>query len=334
MSIEVICPGLFTSVQDLGRHGYQRYGVTPGGAMDALSLRLANLLAGNAADAAGLEITLVGPVLRTGRDLLVALGGADLSPRGDGQPVLAGRPVLLRAGTTLEFGACRRGCRTYLAVAGGIDVPVVLGSRSTDSRAGFGGLAGRALREGDRLSVGSPGEWSARWMARLAGRDRGASFAATRWSAGPSIYERGAVEQCVRVVRGPEHERFDPPSWEEFLAGEFTVTAAADRMGYRLAGPPLRLAAPCELVSEAVATGTIQVPPDGRPIILMADRPTTGGYPRIAHVAGVDWPQVAQKKPGDPIRFREISLLEAQRLYLAREAAIETFQRGVQHADD
>jgi len=332
MSLRVLRPGLLATIQDLGRPGLQRYGVAVGGAMDWLALRVANLLVGNNENEAGLEMTLLGPDLEFQQDTLIAICGGDLSPRIGEAEVPQDRPVLVRAGTTLSCGAARRGCRAYLAIAGGFDVPEILGSRSTYLRAGIGGFEGRPLQAGDtlrfRMVVGVPA------LAGVLGEEPPAEagtptpFASCRWRAGVSADDW--AERAIRVVRGSEFDMLSLASQDQLFTAEFTVSPQSDRMGYRLSGPPLELSSAGGLISTAVCPGTIQVPPDGQPILLMADCATTGGYPKVAHVASVDLPRMAQQKPGDSFSLREISLEEAHNLYRKREAAMRRLKVALQ----
>jgi antagonist of KipI len=313
VSIRVLRAGLLTTVQDLGRRGHQRDGVPVSGAMDPVALRLANLLAGNDEGAAGLEVTLDGPRLAFDAEAIVAVGGADLQARVDGRRLRPWRAARVPAGGTLEFGGWRAGCRAYVAVGGGIDVAPVLGSRSTYLLARFGGLAGRPLRRGDVLSTGPQRPGSS---ATLAGR-----------AIAPSA--RPAYGGPVRLIPGAHLDLLTPDARARLFDAEFRVTPKSDRMGYRLAGPPLALAAPVELLSAGVAFGTVQLPPGADPIVLMADRQTTGGYPRLGEVATVDLPAMAQLRPGDAVRFAPISLGEAQALYLERERTIAALRRAL-----
>lgn len=299
--IEVVKAGMLTTVQDLGRGGYRAQGVGTGGAADAMALRLANLVVGNAETAAGLEFTLTGPELRFRRDALVALGGADFGAE-------RWRPRRIRAGETLALGAARRGARGYLAVAGGIAVPAVLGSRSVHLRAGFGGGAGRALQAGDVLPV-APAE------RRFA----------EHWHIDERIAPAYTAHPTVRVVAGAQAAEF-PAEW---AAREFAVSARSDRMGVRLSGPPLERRGAEDLVSAPVVPGTIQVPPDGQPIVLLADAQTVGGYPQLGHVITVDLPLVAQLRPGDTVRFAPVSIEEAHARLLARERALGLLREGL-----
>ena len=301
-AFEIMRPGVFTTVQDLGRPGHRAQGVALGGAADPFALRLANLLVGNAEDAAGIEFTLTGPEIVFHRAALIALGGAEI----EGVP--AWRPFAVRAGATLNLGALRRGARGYLAIAGGIDVAPVLGSRGTLVRGGFGGLAGRALRGGDRLPVPE------------VRRDPGG-----HWQIDPRMLPELAQPAVLRVVAGEQAGEFEA-GW---MAHEFKATAQSDRMGVRLSGAALRRNTSRERLSAPVAPGTVQVPPDGQPIVLLADAQTIGGYPRVAHVIAVDLPRAAQLRPGDAVRFTAVSLAEARRLAHAQERALIVLRAGL-----
>lgn len=325
MSITVLKPGALSLLQDLGRYGYQRYGVLVGGAMDEWAHRVANVLVGNDENEATLEITLTGPSLRFDEPATVAVCGADLSPRVDGaggtHALPHGRPVTIAAGSQLRFGARVAGARAYLAVGGGFDVPLVMGSRSTYVRGGFGGLEGRALRSGDVLRVRKR-EAVAR-AARAASENAASDRAALTLSvpATPVVMPVAQIApvQAIRITAGRHWDVFTPQARRQLLDEEFRIGAQSDRMGYRLDGPELARARPIEMISESVTFGTIQVPPDGKPIILMADRQTTGGYPKIASVASVDLRLLAQMAAPAKLRFALISLADAQRIYLARE---------------
>ncbi len=325
MSISVLKPGLLTTVQDLGRPGYQRYGVVVGGAVDAFAARVANLLAGNGDNAALLEIALQGPALRFKADTLVAWSGGDFDAKLGTEPLPKDRPVRVPAGAVVSFGLAPHGARAWLAVAGGIDVPLVLGSRSTYRRAGFGGHQGRPLRAGDVLTLGAGGDWANTILASLLAAGR----AATTWSVRPPTLGAQPKEGFVRAMRGPEWELFTPEAQRRFFAEEFRVTKDADRMGVRLEGPALALTAPRELISSAVNAGVVQVPPGGAPIVLLCSRQTVGGYPRLAAVAAVDFGRLAQLRPGDRVRFEEISLAGAHELYIARERNLNRVRTGL-----
>lgn len=309
--IEVLQPGLFTTVQDLGRTGFQEYGMVVAGAMDAFALQVANLLVGNRRDEAALEITLAGPKLRLLSDALMAICGADLSPTLDGEPAPLWKSFWARAGQILTFGAPRQGARAYLAVQGGIDLPAVMGSKATYVRGRLGGYKGRPIAKGDQL----------RFTLFSLGKATGSSDRHALAGRGlrPEDIPRYPAEATIRVILGPDLDAFEEESVDILLSQPYQITSQADRMGYRLSGPKLRHRSSADIYSSAVTMGTIQVPAGGEPIILMADRQTTGGYARIAHVISIDLSQVAQMVPGDTIRFKAVTVEEAQRLYRERE---------------
>lgn len=301
--IEVLTPGLLTTVQDLGRFGFGDVGVSPGGAADGLALRVANLLVGNPPGAAGLEITLRGPRLRFDAPAVIALAGADLGARLDGAAVPLHHRLRVAPGAELSFTGAAAAVRGYLAIAGGVAVPTVLGGASTDLRGGFGGLDGRALRAGDRLETGA--------AAPLAGAVLGAPP--------PALLERGSV---LRVLPGVHVELFGEASRQLLFASEFEVRSDSDRMGVRLVGRQLGLLAPRELLSEGVAPGAVQVPAGGAPIVLGVDHPSTGGYPQIAHVIAADLPALAQLRPHQRIRFAPVDLAAARAALQTQETTL------------
>ena len=327
MSLHILRPGLLTTVQDSGRFGYLQDGIIVSGAADAVALRVANLLVGNDERAAGLEITLLGPRVRFEADHLIALTGAHLSPSINGQPVGRNHAVWVAAGAELAFGKAVAGCRAYLAVAGGVAVPLVLGSRATYLRAGFGGWHGRALQAHDQLPIGKPSATGSAVRQALASRQT--AWAQARWTPGPNLCPTPRPAPVIRALRGPEYAQFSAGSQQHFWHSPFTVTAAADRMGYRLQGPALERLVETELLSGAVTFGTVQVPAGGQALVLLADPQTTGGYPRIAQVITADFPALAQVRPGQAIRFQEVSLAEAQALYLAQEQQLRALRRGI-----
>ncbi|RNI28679.1 5-oxoprolinase subunit C family protein [Rufibacter latericius] len=325
MCISVEKPGLLSLVQDLGRFGYQKQGMVVSGAMDAFAFRLANLLVGNPENAPALELNLFGPSLRFQEDTLFALAGANLSPTLNGKPVPLHRPIFVRKGALLEFGSPVQGARTYLAVAGGVVVPLVMGSAATYARAGLGGWQGRALQKGDVLPVHSlSSEQLLYWQQKCAPQE---SFVAANWSVSPDLLPRYEEHPTVRVIPGPEYGLFSEKAQEAFWQSDFLVTSASDRMGYRLEVLALQLRQPGELLSSAVTFGTVQVPANGNPIILMAEHQTTGGYPRIGQVISADLPVLAQVRPGKAIRFRQVSLAQAQELYYQQQKTLEHLTR-------
>jgi antagonist of KipI len=284
--------------------------------MDCFAHRVANMLVGNDEGAATLEASLLGPGIAFDEPAVIALGGGDLTATISGNEVAPWHAVAVPQGATLRFGEARAGCRAYIAVAGGIDLPSVFGSRSTYLRAQFGGLDGRALRSGDVLNPGTPSLMAQKIASTL--RASGATTVA-RWTIASSMRPAYNDDPIVRVIPGDHHDLLDDVSRDRLVSSTFKVSSNSDRMGYRLSGVELTLSAPTELLSEGVAFGTIQLPPGGEPIVLMADHQTTGGYPRIGEVATVDLPLIAQLKPGDRLRFRLVSVEKAQQAYLAQE---------------
>ena len=334
MSLSIIRPGLLTTVQDLGRHGYQKDGILVSGAMDATALRVANLLVGNDEYAAGLEITLLGPKIRFEADHVIAMTGAHLSPTLNGQPVGMNRPVWVAAGTELAFGAPVAGSRAYLAVSGGFALAPVLGSQSTYLRAGLGGYQGRALQAGDQLPGPGPTAAGQKLAKELSETEPRAAWAQANWTPGPQLCPRPRPKPIIRAIQGPEYEQFAPMSQRDFWQQPFTVTTEADRMGFRLQGPLLERQSSGELLSSAVTFGTVQVPAGGQAIVLMADHQTTGGYPRVAQVISADFSALAQVVPGQTIRFQEVSLAEAQALYLAQERRLRALKLAIDYKSE
>jgi antagonist of KipI len=310
--------GFLTSIQDLGRTGFRQSGVSLGGALDTQALRVANVLVGNEENAAGLEATLGTVRLRFEDDRLVAWCGGAFSVRIGDEDLPAGRTSSIRKDEELTMIAPNRGGRAWLAISGGIDVPLVLSSRSTDLRGNFGGHEGRALRDGDLLAL---------FKDRL--KNDGGLESAAPWGA-PATWANTAEDNVVlRIVKGTDWDRFTPKAQRALVTTAFTVASDSDRMGARLTGPTLERIDPGDLLSEAVTPGTLQVPPNGQPILLLGDCQTIGGYPKIAHVITVDFPIAAQLWPGTKVRFQEISLGDAQALLRAREEDFALFRAGV-----
>ncbi len=298
MSLHVLSPGLLTSVQSLGRNGYRHLGVGCAGALDEISLRVGNLLVGNAADAAALEITLQGPRLRFDRPVRIALTGADIQASIGDESIPGGRPIDLPAGAELTLGACRRGARAYLAIAGGVIVPAILGSASTDLRGGFGGMRGRALAAGDVLPIGRSANKPADTLQVAA------------WWVESRVDLDFSQSARIRVLPGSDAIANDA----DLFAGDYRVSSSSNRQGLRLEGAALTPVDERERVSEPVAPGTVQLPPDGQPIVLLADAQTVGGYPRIGHVISADFSRLAQLRPSDRLRFESIDRDQARRL--------------------
>ncbi|MRX53890.1 KipI antagonist [Bacillus sp. HMSC76G11] len=326
MTIKVNKSGLLTSIQDLGRYGSQKYGVIASGAMDTLSHRIANMLVGNSENEAAVEMTMLGAHFEFQSDSMISICGGDLSPILNDRPAKMWRPLFVKKGSLLTFGGAKKGCRAYLAVAGGIEVPEVMGSKSTYLRAGIGGYEGRAIENGDILSVGKMSEQSIKLHEAL---HDSALYSEIEWSASPEFIPFLREDESVRVIKGRQFEDFSEESKSMIFSETFKITPKSDRMGYRMEGPKLTLEDKTEMISEAVSFGTIQVPADGNPIILLADRQTTGGYPKIAQVASVDLPYLAQFKPGEVVRFKEISLEEAQELLIDRERRLHLLKQGM-----
>ncbi len=300
MSLRILWAGPSSTVQDEGRFGYRRFGVPVAGAADEHAYRLANLIVGNAGGEAVIESTLAGPTVEFSEDCVACATGARFAPRLNGVRIDMNRAFFCRAGDVFEMGAATAGCRGYLAVFGGIDVPVVMGSRSTYVRAGLGGHMGRALRDGDVFPVGMHGDFP-----------RGISLR----RAGSSAYGERRV---LRAIPGPQDGMFSREVIDLFFASEYGVGAQSDRMGVRFAGAKLSHLGDGNIVSDGVSAGAIQIPGDGQPIVMLADAQTTGGYPKIACVATVDLPILAQLRPGDRVRFTPIPADDAQALYIAR----------------
>ena len=310
--------GFQTSVQDLGRTGFRQFGVSTSGALDSFAMRVANLLVGNDEGADGLEITLGGLQLRFEDERFVAWCGGGFDVQIGSRALPAGHVARLQAGEELKIGSGRIGCRCWLAISGGIDVPIVLASRATELRANFGGLEGRTLRDGDHISLGE-----------FRRPETAAEEDISSW-AGPHDWVSPARQYPVlRFIRGIDWDRFNASTLQQFTEELFAVSPDSDRMGIRLDGPELKRKDQGDLISEAVAPGTIQVPPNGKPILLLGDCQTIGGYPKIAHVITVDFGVAAQLRAGNAVRFLEVSLQDAHRLLLERERDLDRFRVGL-----
>ena len=306
--IMVVKPGWLTTVQDVGRYGYQQFGMPVSGAMDRYSYVAANRLIGNHDHDAALEITLKGPELLFQQDAVIAVTGADLMPSVNGVGIPCWTSLLVQAGSRMTFGTRRAGARCYLAVAGGIDVPLILGSRSTHLSSQTGGVKGRALARGDVL-VG------------------GALFPHRRTTIGRSLPEKlrpvYSSLATLRIVPGPQRASFSERALDVLTTNPYRLTSRSDRMGYRLEGPKLAHAGEMQWISDGTAMGALQVPADEQPILLMADRQTTGGYPQIAVVISADLPLAGQLMPGDTVAFRMTTLSKAQALMKAQWSELD-----------
>jgi antagonist of KipI len=343
MTIRVERPGMLTTIQDLGRPGYQHLGVTVGGAMDDVALRAGNALVGNSMDAAAIEVTLLGPQLQFTESRLAVVTGADLDARLDGAAIEPWQPFFATAGSTLSFGSRRSGCRACVCVAGGIDLPLTLGGRGTDLTAGFGGMRGRRLVAGDELPLGrastrngigngtpvagdEPGGGSAQGhQGRLLEVPTHARSFLDRLAS--TAYGHDAP--VVRITAAPESGLLSPESGQTLVATGFKVSPDSNRMGYRIIGAALALERAAEMVSAPVALGTVQLPPGGEPIVLMADRQTTGGYPRIANVIAADICRLAQLAPGDIFHFQYVSHDEARRRLAEQNELIASLAKAM-----
>jgi len=312
-TFEVIQPGPLTTIQDLGRYGYQQYGVPPSGAMDNYAFRIGNLLVGNDETAASLEITLFGNQLRMLQDTVIAVTGADLAPTLNGDSLPRWESISVRRGDIISFTSLKSGCRAYLSVTGGLNVPKIMSSAATYTRARIGGLDGRALRKGDILLTFE-------------------SIPAPSGVRVPSEYvPKYGCQIELRVILGPQDDYFTKDGINSFLQSDYTVSAQADRMGYCLEGPPIQHRTTADIISDGIPLGAVQVPGDGLPIILLVDRQTTGGYTKVATVISVDIPKLAQAKPGDKVRFQQISQDEAQIALQEYEQRIETIKHQLNH---
>jgi biotin-dependent carboxylase-like uncharacterized protein len=310
-NITIESSGLLSTIQDAGRNGYQRYGMPVSGAMDVFSLQLANSLVGNLPGEACIEATLAGPSIRFGSSATIAVCGADMQAFLNQNRVQNNIAIEACKGDLLHFAGLRSGCRDYIAFSGGLNIAPAMGSKSTYLRSATGGFEGRALKNGDILELGH-----VRQNPKI-----------------KTIPDELKIdyksEEPVRIIPGPEINMFGFEAIRNLLTTTFLVSSQSDRMGYRLQGEPLKhLTGKADIISSGIPVGTIQVPGDGQPIIMMADRQTTGGYARIAVVASIDLTRVAQLKPGDKIRFREIGIEEAQQLYRKRQKLIEELFGG------
>jgi biotin-dependent carboxylase-like uncharacterized protein len=305
MTILVKDAGFATSVQDLGRYGYSHLGISPAGAADSLSFRIANRLVGNMDNAPGLEMTLTGGTFEFELRAIISVTGADCSLEINGHPVGCGQAIQVEAGSLVKVGRMTRGVRAYLAVQGGIDVPLRMGSASTHLSAKFGGFEGRLLRKGDRLRVGDGGDSHLR---------------ALKSDATPLVSRDPAT---VRVTRGSQDDWFDAEAIASFFSDSFSVTDQSGRTGLRLKGNPIFPQNTAQLLTDGEPLGAIQIPPDGQPIILFVDQQTTGGYPKIANVVAADMHVVGQLRARDSVQFAEVSIEQAVELLRQQEAWLQ-----------
>jgi biotin-dependent carboxylase-like uncharacterized protein len=313
-TLEILAPGPLTTVQDLGRFGFGRYGVAPSGALDSFSLRVGNLLVGNPEDEACLEITLFGLKLKALTDAVITITGADIQPHLNGAALEMWRSHILRRGDTLFFRGLKTGCRAYLSLGGGISVPSVLKSKSTNLSTKFGGLKGRPLQKGDYLSSDSP---------HLHFKAEGRCF-------DPKWIPSYPKHRVLKTIFGPQDDHFTEEAKRLFQRSSFNVTLHSDRTGIRLAGPAIQRKAGMEesIISEGMVSGAIQVPGDGQPIIILGEL-VTGGYRKIATVISADLPFLGQIKPGDKVSFKDVSLGDAYHAFKESEGIIKRFREGL-----
>ena len=310
-SVSVLKPGMLTTIQDTGRWGLQAQGVAVAGPMDPVSHRVANALVGNERGAASLEVTLLGPELAFEDERMVAVAGAEFELTLDGCPVPMETPFTVAAGSRLRFGARRLGARAYLAVSGGIAVPPTLGSRATHVMSGLGGLDGRALLAGDRLPLGVRSRFS---RFPQAGCSNSLSSRGKR--------ENRDLTPVLRILPGPQADYFAPGALDVLQSVPYLVGHNSDRMGFRLEGPRLTHARGADIISDATPLGVLQVPASGLPILLMADRQTTGGYPKIATVIAADMAIAGQLAPADAVSFVVCTPRDALAALIAQERAL------------
>lgn len=315
MSFTVINPGLLTTVQDAGRVGYQQFGVSVSGVTDPRAMKIANILVGNDENEAVLECTMMGPQLRFNKANVVAVTGGDLGPTLDGQPVASYAAFVVREGQTLRFTGLRTGCRAYIAFAGGLDIPLVMGSRSTYMKAKIGGLDGRKLEKNDEIGFRAPNPDVLNLVQRRIA---------------PEVTARNAY--TVRVLMGPQDDRFTQAGIDTFLGETYTVTNEFDRMGCRMDGPEIEHKNGGDIISDGIAFGAIQIPTAGKPIIMLADRQTTGGYTKIANVITADFRIIGQLKGGDRVRFVKTTIEAAQDALLTEREALRALKTMAGHA--
>jgi len=314
-AFEVSDPGILTTIQDLGRYGFSQFGVPPSGALDTFSLRVGNLLVGNREEEACLEVTLMGLKIKAMKEVVIAITGGDLSPTLNGEPLEMWRTHLLLEGDAITFKKVKAGCRAYLAVSRGLVVPKIMGSCSTYRSGNFGGLEGRPLRRGDilytldipssldKLGLRFPNDWI------------------------PSLEK----EALLRIIPGPQDRHFTEKGVQTFCSSSYQVTPQCDRMGVRLEGPKIERRSDVEesIISEGLISGSIQVPGNGKPIIILTEL-VTGGYTKIATIISTDLPKVAQLKPGDQVRFKPISIEESHDLLKEQEDRLKNFKEILQ----
>lgn len=302
MGIKITFPGPLTTIQDLGRFGYQKFGITTSGALDLVAMQTANLLVGNHRDEAVIEMTLMGASMEFTEANTVAITGGNFGPTLNGTPVRMCSAFTVKVGDTLAFGCAQSGCRCYLAFANGLDIPKVMGSKSTNMKCGVGGFMGRKLAMGDEISFAAPLPHMPDEAARVV-----------------EYREPSEKEVTIRVVPGPQDDAFTPAGISTFFSSAYTVTNRSDRMGCTLEGPAVECAGKNDIISDGIPLGAIQIPASGKPIVMLSDHQTTGGYTKIGTVATADLPLFVQRKAGDIIHFQQIPVKEAQKLLRKQE---------------
>lgn len=310
MGIRVLKGGMMTTVQDLGRTGYQSQGFSVAGVMDVRSFKIANLLLDNPENEAVLEFTLIGPTLEFTSATIIAITGGDFQPTINGEPAPMYSAIYMNKGDILKFGSARTGSRGYIAFSSYLEVPVVMGSRCTNLKSKLGGFKGRKLQAGDYLNFRIKRRYLPFFLSR---------------KLEPDNFDQDST--TLRVVMGPQDNKFSKQGIETFLTSEYTVTSEFDRMGCRLDGAYIAPKETSDIISDGIAFGSIQVPAHGKPIILLADRQTTGGYAKIATVASVDIPKIVQRKTDHKIRFEAITVQEAQELYLKEQKELDKMRK-------
>lgn len=312
MGIRIIKPGILTTIQDLGRTGYQSQGFAPSGVMDMRSFRIANLLLDNPENEAAIEISLIGPTIEFTSDTIIAITGGNLGPTMNKKPAPMYTAIYASEGDVLRFTGTVSGARSYIAFSSYLDIPVVMGSRSTNTKSKIGGYKGRKLMAGDYIPFRIRRRYISHFLSRTLDLD-----------------EFGSDSKVLRVVMGPQDDHFTKAGIRTFLEDEYTITSDFDRMGCRLEGEYIASKCGSDIISDGIAMGAVQVPTHGKPIIMLADRQTTGGYAKIAVVASVDIPKLVQSKTDDRIRFKAISVEEAQRLYREEQDEFDGFRKKI-----
>ncbi|MGL6104870.1 biotin-dependent carboxyltransferase family protein [Romboutsia sp.] len=312
MGIIIHNGGMYTTLQDYGRIGYQDSGFSVCGAMDKKALTIANILVGNDEFEAGLEATLVGPTIEFTKNNIIAVTGGDLSPKINGKNIEMYKAILVKSKDILSFESAKAGARAYISFSGGLEIPLVMGSKSTNVKCSMGGYKGNTLKQGDFIKFNSPKEYLPNFLSRKISNEE--------------IYENNIT---LRVILGPQDDAFTKKGIETFFSKEYEITKEFDRMGCRLDGPVIEHKESADIISDGIVLGSIQVPSHGKPIIMLSDRQTTGGYTKIGTVVSVDIHKLAQGKVGDRIQFEQIDIDKAQKLYREELLIIENIKKIV-----